>query len=404
MKKNIFRKNFLKDIEARVFPVSVLLLLIMVAVSSIFVFLPDTVEAADSTLRQENFDDDTPEADPSDTWYSYSETADYFQVNDTTAYSGSNSLKIWGAPSSNEYGNFTLNTNFSGANFSMRFNVTQNGETHQNSYFRLWDEDDFNFINFQTGRNTEDENAMYFWYGATPTKDEPEWVFAYNTWHQLGIDFNFSTQKFQGWMTNETGNYNTSWQDFFSGSATTEVSMFSVGCTDDGTYMYIDDIQFGDDDGETSSSFSLGGGVGSNNNITWSGEAGDTVYSNATAGLGGTLNISYDVNASDNLTEIRVNLSHLNVTQGILNSNISLIFDDDNSSWTGDVVAYSGTNFTINESIWSTNSWGGSPFPIDGEGWTNGSMYCRMRLAIPSGATADTYTAVDWKIWYKLVS
>ena len=150
---------------------------------------------------------------------------------------------------------------------------------------------------------------------------------------------------------------------------------------------------------EDVSAFSLSGTDG-NDRITWTGEAGETVWSNATTA--GTLEINYNVNSSDNLSEIRINLSHINVSQGILNTNISLTIDDNNASWGTTTVAYSGTNITINESVWDAQAWctGTNPFPIDGAGWTNGTIYVRFTLAIPSEASADTYTTDSHKVWF----
>lgn len=151
----------------------------------------------------------------------------------------------------------------------------------------------------------------------------------------------------------------------------------------------------------TASSFTVSGLDGSDR-ITFTGTAGSTVWSNATM-PGGTLEINYNINASDNCTEIRINLTDISVAQGILATNISLTFDDNNASWTTNTVAYSGTNVTINESVWDAQSWcsGTNPFPIDGVGWNNGTMYCRFELEIDSGASTGTYTIDTFDLWGK---
>lgn len=169
-------------------------------------------------------------------------------------------------------------------------------------------------------------------------------------------------------------------------------------------YFYIYNTTLPVYSGSTASSFTLTGLSGSR--ITFSGASGTIVWSNETAGAGGTLEINYHVNASDNLTEIRVNLVDIDVGEGILATNISLTFDDDNSSWTTNTVTYPGSNITINESVWDAQSWcsGSNPFPIDGVGWTNGTIYVHFKLDIDSGASAGSYqtTTSAWTVYQKV--
>ena len=405
MKNRLVRKNFLKNIEARVAPVTVFMLLLLSVFSTVFILAPDSVSAADSTLRQETFEGDTPGSNPSDSWYGFEEDAAYAaNVTSWDAYGGSNSLVCNGSTAStNDYAWFNLTEPFNGMNFSCWFKVTS--AYHNNSYMGFQNSTSGDYLTvFQCGDAGNGNNKIFLWH-ASADKNDPGWTFNFYEWYNIQLQFNFTDDTFRGILSNVSfGVISTSiWYPFYSGDLS-NVDTLSILNTDDGTYVLYDDIQFGDTPVDDSSSFSLSGGVGTSNNISWSGEAGDIVWSNATAGLGGTLNISYNVNVSDNCTEIRVNLSHLSVAQGILNTNISLIFDDNNVSWTGNVVAYSGTNFSVNESVWAANSWGGSPFPLDGAGWVNGSIYCRMRLAIPSSASASTYSQTDWKVWFKVVS
>ena len=177
----------------------------------------------------------------------------------------------------------------------------------------------------------------------------------------------------------------------------------------DATYFSHTDqlLTFGpEDEGPGSSSSFSFDGLDGNNRITFNATAGNLTWSNATSGPGGTLEIIYNISAGDNCTEMRLNLTHISQVQGILCTNVSVTFDDNNDSWSTNTVAYSGTNVTINESVWDAESWctGTNPFPIDGAGWTNGSIYARFTLDIDADASVGTYTVDTWKMWFKVLS
>lgn len=159
---------------------------------------------------------------------------------------------------------------------------------------------------------------------------------------------------------------------------------------------------FGEELGEDVSSFSLTN-LDGNSRITWSGETGEIVWSNATSY--GTLELNYNIAPSDNCTEIRVNLTDIDAGEGILATNISLVFDDNNASFDTTGVVYSGTNVTINQSVWDAQSWctGTNPFPLDGgASWENGTIYVRFKLSIPGAASSGTYTQDDFYVWWKV--
>lgn len=153
--------------------------------------------------------------------------------------------------------------------------------------------------------------------------------------------------------------------------------------------------------GGTSSVFTLNGL--SSNNITWSGTADSSVWSNATGGAGGTLNITMVVNDTDNITEVRIYCDDLDVS--INASNITLYVSSDNSSF-GTLGSFSdgGSNISINETEWNDGTMGTNIF--SGNGLTNDTffIYARFVLAIPSGVDANTYSQSDWKVWFKAES
>lgn len=145
-----------------------------------------------------------------------------------------------------------------------------------------------------------------------------------------------------------------------------------------------------------------------NNKITWTGEAGDTVWSNATAGLGGTMNITLILDATSNCTEIRVWCDDLDASIGA--SNISIQFSSNNATWgdPGNVRSFDdgGSNISINDALWTTGNGCYGTDPFEGAGLIDGTfyIYARFKLTIPMGVSGGTYTQSDWKVWYKIVT
>ena len=142
--------------------------------------------------------------------------------------------------------------------------------------------------------------------------------------------------------------------------------------------------------------FVLNGLQGADKNITWSGSAGTTVWSNATY-PGGTMEINMTINATDNVTEIRINCTDIDAT--ITASNITLYVSSDNSSY-GSLGAFldGGNNLSINDTNWNDGTMGTNPFA--GAGLTDkiANVYCRFTLAIPIGTSSGTYSSSNWKV------
>ena len=148
------------------------------------------------------------------------------------------------------------------------------------------------------------------------------------------------------------------------------------------------------------SSFSLEGLEGTGKNVTWVGARGETVWSNATGGTGGTMDIYMVIFETDNVTDIRVYCDDLDAT--ITASNIAMEVSSDNTTWSGNTVSFSdgGSNITINSSQWA-NSWCNGANPFSGAGLTDKTahIYCRFTLAIPAGGSSGTYSQSDWKVY-----
>lgn len=157
------------------------------------------------------------------------------------------------------------------------------------------------------------------------------------------------------------------------------------------------------------SAFSLSGYDGSNR-ITWSGETGETVWSNATSY--GTLNASYNVQPADNCSEMKVYVT--NLSNYVFAQNITLYVSSDNINFAvlnydagngNGVFPTDGGNLTVNTTTWPAADAGTDPFPLDGgAAWENGSIYFRFELAIPGGIDAGTFTKDDWLVWWKVIS
>lgn len=394
--------DFLRNVEARVAPIGILFLILFAIVSIVFVFSPSVVAV---TSVSEDFSGDSPGHNPSDTWYTFE---------NTSAHSGSSSVVDWegadwqghgqtfhAAVSSSGYEmvlfNYTSSpVNYTFVNFSMRENATD-----QAAGFGVmngtWNDDTkcLTYIKF--------DNDASFDIRVSGGGYTTLFTYSANTWYDVSLRLNYTDHTVHCIVNSTDYGWYSMWYNHEN------TTMLKLGC-DESTPsgdVYFDNFTLSNlyTGGVVASNFSLSG-LDDSDRITFSGEAGDTVWSNASSY--GTLEINYNVNSSDNLTEIRINLTDVDVGEGILAANISLTFDDDNSSWGTATVGYSGTNITINESVWDAQAWctGTNPFPIDGAGWTNGTIYCRFKLVIDSGASTGTYntTSTAWKVWFKVES
>ena len=143
--------------------------------------------------------------------------------------------------------------------------------------------------------------------------------------------------------------------------------------------------------GGGSSSYSLNGLPDSK--ITWAGIAGNSVLCNETGDTNEWLEINMSINASQNVTGIRIFMDDLNDTDAWINaSNITLYVSKDNSSYASmGAFIDGGSNITINASTWPGGA-GTNPF-TDGAGLTdkNTSIWCVFKLNIPAGLSTDIF-------------
>lgn len=172
------------------------------------------------------------------------------------------------------------------------------------------------------------------------------------------------------------------------------------------TYLNIHDpasfVTFGDEGtpGETTSSFDLKGLEGDDENITWAGISGNTVWSNST-NPGGTMEINMSINTTDNITEIRIYCDNLDASIGAGNITLYCSNYTNTTFYSFGAFTNGGSNISINQTTWDTATGGGVFNPFDGEGLKNTttSIFCRFVLAIPSGLSTTTYSQSDWKVY-----
>ena len=153
------------------------------------------------------------------------------------------------------------------------------------------------------------------------------------------------------------------------------------------------------DAGEGASVFTLKG-VSSPYSITWSGTAGNTVYCNSSGDAYEWPEINMTINATDNVTEIRVWVGDLNntgPTEYINASNITLyVANYTNASYYSfGTFTDGGSNISINITTWNTYIGIDNPFNDTGLTDTNTSIFFVLKLAIPATSSTDTFTSLS---------
>jgi len=143
-----------------------------------------------------------------------------------------------------------------------------------------------------------------------------------------------------------------------------------------------------------------------NDIVTWAGTAGTSVYCNSTGDTNEWLEINMSINATDNVTEIRVFMDDLNDTGEFVNaSNITMYVANASNTTYYSFGAFTdgGSNITINQTTWNTNIMIDNPFNNTGLKDTNTSIFLIFKLAIPAGASTDIFwssSLTNWKIYF----
>jgi len=365
----------------------VVALLTLTAIAGIV--LTKQTDALDATSI-ENFEDDTVGQNPSESWYTYSETGTAtMEVSNTNESKWTKTFYFDPDPTSSTghaYFNFTASTAnnivvdvypVSGDNLKFYFEdasgAVGNGFRLNNPDFDVW-------------------NGSISQEGLTP-------VFQYENgqWYHVNFTLNFTTHECK--LTVNSVNYG--WYAFGNNiDNITCIEIQETGTTLSGT-AYFDNITVyfassgsnylpSIDDTALQNSLTSG-------KLTWSGEAGDTVWCNSSGNGHETMNISIidGAGADDaDVTEIRIWVGDLaGSTYTITANNIELFASVDGATWHSfGTFPSGGENISLNSTTWSYTD---NPFPISG----NDTIYCRFKLSIPSDVAVDTYSASNWKIY-----
>jgi hypothetical protein len=150
-----------------------------------------------------------------------------------------------------------------------------------------------------------------------------------------------------------------------------------------------------------SSTFTLYGLT--NNRVTFSGTAGNSVWCNATGDGNEWLRENISANATTNVTDILVHVNDLNDTDAWINaSNIELFVSSDNATY-GSLGSFTdgGSNKSVNKSTWPG---GGGTNPFDGAGIIDKKLdiYFLFKITFDAGLSTDEfYTAAINTCWIK---
>lgn len=399
-------------------------MMIAVALSSVFVLMPDTIVRADSTYTYtETFEDDTigditgtNGTNPNASWYwSYSSKDDSGAVGRLTNYYNASAGKC-------------LESKISGSNYFVKMFKLYNGTDFVNNsidYLQI----------YMLGNSTEARPSSYFWEYWPGGWGDPSgdycigalyWYdgdicwhngssynvifasFSADTWYKINIAFHWDNDT----VACSVNDGSVTWWNFRNTAS--GLYAFSMGYVSSvgGVNGFFNNVTIGTDYlmGEqeepplTASSFSLSG-LDGNDRITWSGEAGETVWSNASSY--GTLTVQTNINSTDNCTAIHLDIADF--VSVIDADNISVEVRNTADGTFDGTTASLGTSPNYNLTIDSSaGSWfqGTNPFPMDGAAWTNVTLEVRFKCAIPGNAGVGTYvnTSASWNVLWKLVS
>jgi len=438
---SIKNKKILKNIEAKAKVSVVAVLMIAVAFSSILVFMPDITVKADGTIWvDKNFEGGTTGVEIPDItdWIDMGTTQVTFKYDNTTVLNGSTTALFNQDGDPGDYtDSFVSLDNFTAIteDFTFRFK-TRLGGINQKAAIRFrntaaiydgiaWMWDEHGSIVWSDGAT----NYYYNSTGAGGSEDPATDIWYTDRNYTYNFQVNWSTQKYYVEYYDWAGGFSDylcanndgtgKWNDFEGTPSSLDNFTICGSSTSAIISIYFDDIQivqglynltdsFSNASGtsEDNSNFSVSG-LDSNDRITWTGEAGETVWSNATSY--GTLTIQTNINSTDNCTAIYLDIADL-AGSVIDADNLTAVVKASDGAWAGATPIAIGSspnyNLTIDEDSPSTWFRGTNPFPIDGESWTNVTLEVRFRCAISSSASAETYlnTSSSWNVKWRVIS
>jgi len=204
--------------------------------------IPVVLSATTNTYT-EDFEDDTVDSNPSDSFYTYSENGwDYANVTNSSYHAGSKSFRI--------------NTT-NGANSWSLFNFKSDDYEYMKIWFKI-DNTSHNITYIDVEKANGDSlfvmhvNTTSIYFGSD---SKATWTNAItnNSWYMLRFDFNYSSNTVRGRLYNQSGGLlKDGWYD--TGLVFTEINYLNLSGTSGNTaYIYFDDILLYDSDSVYSS-------------------------------------------------------------------------------------------------------------------------------------------------------
>lgn len=147
-------------------------------------------------------------------------------------------------------------------------------------------------------------------------------------------------------------------------------------------------------------------GYDGDSRIRFTGDNGTTTWSND-SGAYGTLSITFDINATDNITEFRIWCDDLSsITADNLGVAVT-VYEGEFTEFGPNTRSFAsgGSNITFNSTLWTTANGCYGTDPFTGAGITNGEVIIlvHFKLTIPESASSGVYTVDTCKVWWKRV-
>jgi len=420
-------KKFLRDTKARMLPYSVIFLLIIAGLTSMFFVLPGNKFVRALSEHSDDFEDDTPGQWPDEDWYILSidniNVGDR-NVTDSTSYDGSNCLLVnYSDPDNNGHMFFnTTSENEKWSNFSFWFYAEADNNDFSTWYSNGTNGSAGSFASVRigcTGIGGGDAESISIKGGGGEEITDIDYTF--EEWWFFKVSFNWTDETFSVHIHNDTQENNTEWFTFIysvsEGGANPFLGRYHfTNPKGKVTNIYLDNMQF---NGTTSGAaqgeicyYNYTGLDESNRTTFGSGTPGDTLYSNATANwnTGAMLTIEISVNDTVYVEDVCIDFAETDLHTSVHWENISISVDLDNSTWHAFAAVTDidqggdASNISLNTS-WASICSDGNPFPISNTSvGVDDYIYVLFKLDLPDDAeTGGPYTTDSWNILWKTV-
>ena len=402
------RSNFLRQTTATklIGTTIISVMMIVVALSSVFVLMPETTVKADWSASNytytEGFEDDTVGQLPTEYWYTIWDEYGYWAVSNVKAHTGFKSALIDSSLSSGGHYNLTNTSAIDYFNFSVYVDDTSDAGKFK-IYFRNYSSSALGPFFLWDSSSTDLQ-----WYDGSNYHTLCQ--YSLQTWENWCIEFHYTNHTFALF---EDGAIK-GWGDFRD--SPDEFTEFCIaGGNGHATTVYYDDIEIGSPTefepqggGEDPSEFGIIDNYLDSGKVTWSGEANIDTYSNATAGVGNNVTFYTDVNVSENCTDVYIDLSgdtafgaadQVDFDSSSGNSTMWLQVGTD-ETWSDEWVQFTDANsynISLNTS-WASLSDDTNPFVIRNASG-NVTIHCIFKLSLGAGISAATYDTSSTSVW-----